>query len=258
MKRKFVKVMFFGALALSTVTYVGCKDYDDDIDRLEQKITENANAIAEINKLIEGGSVITKVENITGGVEVTLSNGKSFTIKNGDAGKDGTQWTIKDDGYWYQDGKKTEFKAKGDKGDPGEPGTPGTPGEPGQPGTPGDPGEDGDTYIPGEDGFWYKNEVKPENKTEMTWIIPGVVSVADMGDYYIFSNLKNTDGTVTSATIYKYSATFVSSLVHVTSNINKDLGDVVFLPVIAYDGNSTGKKPVYEYNSSEQVLDRTW
>ena len=249
--------MFFGALALTTFSYVGCKDYDDDIDRLEQKITENANAIAEINKLIEGGSVITKVENITGGVEVTLSNGKSFTIKNGDAGKDGTQWTIKDDGYWYQDGKKTEFKAKGDKGDPGEPGTPGTPGEPGQPGTPGDPGEDGDTYIPGEDGFWYKNEVKPENKTEMTWIIPGVVSVADMGDYYIFSNLKNTDGTVTSATIYKYSATFVSSLVHVTSNINKDLGDVVFLPVIAYDGNSTGKKPVYEYNSSEQVLDRT-
>ena len=104
--------MFFGALALTTFSYVGCKDYDDDIDRLEQKITENANAIAEINKLIEGGSVITKVENITGGVEVTLSNGKSFTIKNGDAGKDGTQWTIGDDGYWYQDGKKTEFKAK--------------------------------------------------------------------------------------------------------------------------------------------------
>lgn len=73
--------MFFGALALTTFSYVGCKDYDDDIDRLEQKITENANAIAEINKLIEGGSVITKVENITGGVEVTLSNGKSFTIK---------------------------------------------------------------------------------------------------------------------------------------------------------------------------------
>ena len=88
MKKKFIRVMFFGALALTTFSYVGCKDYDDDIDRLEQKITENANAIAEINKLIEGGSVITKVENITGGVEVTLSNGKSFTIKNGDAGKE--------------------------------------------------------------------------------------------------------------------------------------------------------------------------
>ena len=56
--------MFFGALALTTFSYVGCKDYDDDIDRLEQKITENANAIAEINKLIEGGSVSQKLRTL--------------------------------------------------------------------------------------------------------------------------------------------------------------------------------------------------
>ena len=31
MKRKFVKVMFFGALALSTVTYVGCKVLAGDV-----------------------------------------------------------------------------------------------------------------------------------------------------------------------------------------------------------------------------------
>ena len=37
MKRKFVKVMFFGALALSTVTYVGCKDYDDDIKSVQEQ-----------------------------------------------------------------------------------------------------------------------------------------------------------------------------------------------------------------------------
>ena len=33
--------MFFGALALSTVTYVGCKDYDDDIDNLQTQIDAN-------------------------------------------------------------------------------------------------------------------------------------------------------------------------------------------------------------------------
>ena len=77
-----------------------------------------------------------------------------------------------------------------------------------------------------------------------------------MGDYYIFSNLKNEAGEATSATVYKYSATFVSSLVHVPSNINKDLGDVVFLPVIAYDNNSKNTA-VYEYNSSNQPLYRT-
>ena len=98
--------------------------------------------------------------------------------------------------------------------------------------------------------------MKPENKTDKTWIVPGVVSVADMGDYYIFSNLKNEAGEATSATVYKYSATFVSSLVHVPSNINKDLGDVVFLPVIAYDNNSKNTA-VYEYNSSNQPLYRT-
>ena len=42
MKRKFVKVMFFGALALSTVTYVGCKDYDDDVKGLQEQI-DNIN-----------------------------------------------------------------------------------------------------------------------------------------------------------------------------------------------------------------------
>ena len=35
MKKKIIRVMFFGALALTTFSYVGCKDYDDDIDRLE-------------------------------------------------------------------------------------------------------------------------------------------------------------------------------------------------------------------------------
>ena len=32
--------MFFGALALSTVTYVGCKDYDDDIKSVQEQIDQ--------------------------------------------------------------------------------------------------------------------------------------------------------------------------------------------------------------------------
>ena len=39
--------------------------------------------------------------------------------------------------------------------------------------------------------------------------------------------------------------------------INEDLGDVVFLPVIGYDENSTGITKVYEYNSALQPLYRT-
>ena len=54
MKRKFVKVMFFGALALSTVTYVGCKDYDDDVKGLQEQI-DNINQ--------KGADVITEAMN---------------------------------------------------------------------------------------------------------------------------------------------------------------------------------------------------
>ena len=55
MKRKFVKVMFFGALALSTVTYVGCKDYDDDIDNLQTQIDANKADIAKLQSFVKEG-----------------------------------------------------------------------------------------------------------------------------------------------------------------------------------------------------------
>ena len=39
MKRKFVKVMFFGALSLAVGTTVtSCKDYDDDVNNLQEQI----------------------------------------------------------------------------------------------------------------------------------------------------------------------------------------------------------------------------
>ena len=46
--------MFFGALALSTVTYVGCKDYDDDVKGLQEQI-DNINQ--------KGADVITEAMN---------------------------------------------------------------------------------------------------------------------------------------------------------------------------------------------------
>ena len=45
MKRKFVKVMFFGALALAVSTAVtSCKDYDDDVKNLQEQIDKITSA----------------------------------------------------------------------------------------------------------------------------------------------------------------------------------------------------------------------
>lgn len=83
MKRKFVKVMFFGALALSTVTYVGCKDYDDDIDNLQTQIDANKASIADLQAKVNDGKWVKDVVKIEGGFRITFNNEDSYDIVNG-------------------------------------------------------------------------------------------------------------------------------------------------------------------------------
>ena len=123
MKRKFFSALLMGAMVVgATTTLQSCKDYDDDIQNLQQQIDANSKAIKAIEDLIKNGSVITNVAEADNGVTVTLSDGKKFTIangKDGEAGTPGTAWTIGADGYWYKDGAKTDYYALGTKGDNG-------------------------------------------------------------------------------------------------------------------------------------------
>ena len=115
MKRQFFSALLMGAMVVgATTTLQSCKDYDDDIQNLQQQIDANSKAIKAIEDLIKNGSVITNVAEADNGVTVTLSDGKKFTIangKDGEAGTPGTAWTIGADGYWVKDGVITEFYA---------------------------------------------------------------------------------------------------------------------------------------------------
>ena len=130
MKRQFFSALLMGAMVVgATTTLQSCKDYDDDIQNLQQQIDANSKAIKAIEDLIKNGSVITNVAEADNGVTVTLSDGKKFTIangKDGEAGTPGTAWTIGADGYWYKDGAKTDYYALGTKGDKGDKGDNGT------------------------------------------------------------------------------------------------------------------------------------
>lgn len=85
-----------------------------------------------------------------GGIKVTVTkNGTdtSYNIKQGEqgaAGKDADVWKIGEDGYWYKNDTKTEYKALGTKGETGETGATGA------------AGKDGKYYVPNpETGtFW--------------------------------------------------------------------------------------------------------
>ena len=54
-KRNFAKMALLGALlcGLASPTFVGCKDYDDDIKELQEQIDANKQQLAEIDALIK-------------------------------------------------------------------------------------------------------------------------------------------------------------------------------------------------------------
>ena len=52
MNKKFLSAILFGALMVgSTSTFVSCKDYDDDIDGLQEQIDANKKQIDDIWKI---------------------------------------------------------------------------------------------------------------------------------------------------------------------------------------------------------------
>lgn len=97
-KWNYAKKTLFGMLilGLASPSFVGCKDYDDDIDDLQKQITENKEAIeankkaiADIKSDVDAGAVLVDVQESSNGIVVKLSNGKSYTITNGKDGNDG-------------------------------------------------------------------------------------------------------------------------------------------------------------------------
>ena len=130
MKRKYFSALLMGALTIASVsTFTSCKDYDDDISNLQSQIDALSKTLSELQTKINDGSILKSVESDgNGGIKVTVTkNGTdtSYNIKQGEqgaAGKDADVWKIGEDGYWYKNDTKTEYKALGTKGDKGEDG----------------------------------------------------------------------------------------------------------------------------------------
>ena len=161
MKRKYFIALLMGALTVASVsTMTSCKDYDDDINNLQGQIDALSKTLSELQTKINDGSILKSVESDgNGGIKVTVTkNGTdtSYNIKQGEqgaAGKDADVWKIGEDGYWYKNDTKTEYKALGTKGDKGDTGAEVPQGPAGATGA---AGKDGKYYVPNpETGtFW--------------------------------------------------------------------------------------------------------
>ena len=125
MNKKFLSAILFGALMVSsTGTFVSCKDYDDDIKDLQEQINSNKDAITALQKLVGEGKWVTSISSIENGFTVTMSDGTTTSITGikGADGKNGTEWTIGEDGFWYKDGEKTASQAVAKDGEDGKAG----------------------------------------------------------------------------------------------------------------------------------------
>lgn len=188
------------------VAFTSCKDYDDDIDRLNKEVAENKSAIDNISQQVSQGGVIKSVAPTADGKGIVITvevNGKTenYTIKNGENGKDATIWTIDADGYWCENGVRTNYKAVGEQGKPGENGKPGEDGKPGATGNP------GDYYKPNAEGYFdlytwdaAKGEyiLKQKNAISYATANDHVTAVETANDVFLFG-IEGSEGVIVLA-----------------------------------------------------------
>ena len=154
MKKIFRMAIVFAVAGAALLT--GCtKDYGTEISDLQSKVSDLTSKVNDLQSQITAGAVITAVDNITNGVKVTLSNGKSWEITNGKDGangKDGVNGTNGKDGKDGTDGKD------------GKDGVNGTNGTNGKDGANGKDGKDGTVVTISDDGYWVLDGVKTDKK----------------------------------------------------------------------------------------------
>lgn len=275
MKKKIYGALVLGSLLLSG-GMVSCSDYDDDINSLNERVDGIEKTLADLKAKIEAGAVITKVENTSNGVKVTLSNGESFELTNGKDGADGADGkpgstvSVDSEGYWTIDGNRVTvggkpIKAEGEKGDQGEAGTPGEDGQ---------DGKDGKWYEPNEDGFWYECAYNEEGevvktKTDSQWIPAtdeGVRVVYNPAEGYML--IYGAEGAEEPIRIDITSDLKSLALIPYVIDSESGLSEIGFYNIIAKDGKvaeSTDAKAHYRLNPANadvnawewSMIDRT-
>ncbi|WP_462338011.1 hypothetical protein [Phocaeicola barnesiae] len=133
MRKKYLSALLFGALLFASAgTFTSCKDYDDDINNLQEQINTIASSLEDIKAQI-GNKGVTSVT-VEGGKLIVVTNGQTVSydlpsgvdveeieIKDGHlyvggvdkgaiGGTNGSIVTVNEDGVLMIDGKEAGLK----------------------------------------------------------------------------------------------------------------------------------------------------
>ena len=212
MKKKFYGALLVGSLLLAG-GMVSCSDYDDDINSLTGRVDALEKTVADLKTAIESGSVITNVQSTENGVTVTLSDGKTFEVKNGTNGTPGSVIDIQTvDGveYWFLDNKNTGYPVKGEKGDNGT------------------DGKDGIYYAPNATtGTWWKYDPNVENDkgtdTQISYLAAGTITAVYDKENGVLT-LKNVDGVEDGTVVIPLYTKGLQSIALIPENYDTSMG----------------------------------
>ena len=133
MRKKYLSALLFGALLVTSAgTFTSCKDYDDDINNLQEQINKVASDLESLKTTVDnlGGVTDVKIEGgkllVTAGgqtvsydlpaaaeVEQTTVelDGQDLKVNGEVIGQVGDKVTVNEDGYLCVNGTATEIKA---------------------------------------------------------------------------------------------------------------------------------------------------
>ena len=148
MNKHFKLILAGAAIVAGLAGAVSCQDLKGELENLSSRVSSLESKIATLESAINAGELVTDVRQVADGIEVVTGK-QTYKItngKNGDNGTSGDAWTIGENGFWYKNGNKTDYKAIGQDGTPGS---------------------NGEYYIPNGNGYFDKVD-KDGNRTTTT------------------------------------------------------------------------------------------
>ena len=110
MRKKYLSALLFGALLVTSAgTFTSCKDYDDDINNLQEQITANADAIKALEELVKAGKYVSAVSGNGNVITFTFTDGTTQQVTVESAEQETQTVTIGEDGEVIINGEGTGF-----------------------------------------------------------------------------------------------------------------------------------------------------
>jgi outer membrane murein-binding lipoprotein Lpp len=190
MNKHFKLILAGAAIVAGLAGAVSCQDLKGELESLSSRVSTLENQVGALETAFNQGELVKDVRQVADGIEVVTGK-QTYKITNGANGTNGTNgtsgdaWKIGDDGYWYKNDEKTQWKAVGSDGNDGN------------------DGKNGEYYVPNGQGFFDKIDANGNRTTtDISYVTVAENGVAVLWDgRKLTLSFKDADGNTVNKVI---------------------------------------------------------